>query len=97
MPTFHFGVVAFWFPHKKRRSFAVQGIGRVGVPQELRKEDLEDVDHVVHWRPCLVDDVETDGAGAICVSRRSLIDRVKGTGRTVHRCWGGISCSRSRC
>jgi hypothetical protein len=28
----------------------------------LWQEDLEDVDHVVHWRPGLVDDVEADGA-----------------------------------
>jgi hypothetical protein len=28
----------------------------------LGQEDLEDVDHVIHGRPCLVDDIEADGA-----------------------------------
>jgi hypothetical protein len=63
--TLYFGVVALGFSHEQRRSFAVQGVCGVGVSEELREEDFEDVDHVVHGRPGLVDDVEADGAGAV--------------------------------
>jgi hypothetical protein len=67
--TLHLRIVALRLPHQKSGSFAVQGIGRVGVPKKLRNEDFEDVNHVVHWRPCLVDDVETDRAGTVRVSK----------------------------
>jgi hypothetical protein len=43
----------------------------------LRDEDLEDVDHVVHGRPCLVDDVEAYRAGATCVSALSTDYRAR--------------------
>jgi predicted dinucleotide-utilizing enzyme len=32
----------------------------------LWQEDFEDVDHVVHRRPCLVDNVQTDAPAAVC-------------------------------
>lgn len=54
--------VALGLSHQQSGSLAVQGIGRVGIPQELRQEDLENVDHVEHRRPSLVDDVKADGA-----------------------------------
>jgi hypothetical protein len=57
--TPNFGVVCAWFPNQHGSSFAVERIGGVGVSQELREENLEDVDHIEHWRPGLVDDVET--------------------------------------
>jgi hypothetical protein len=31
----------------------------------LGQKDFEDVDHVEHGRPCLVDDVQADRAGTI--------------------------------
>lgn len=63
-PTFHFSVVGLGLAHEHGCCFAVERVGRVGVAEELREEDLEDVDHVVHGGPGLVDDVEADGAGA---------------------------------
>lgn len=56
----HFRVVALRFSHEKGGRFTVQGIGRIGIAEELRDEHLEDVNHIVHGGPCLVDDVETD-------------------------------------
>lgn len=35
------------------------------------EEDFEDVNHVVHGRPCLVDDVEADGARAADASAKA--------------------------
>lgn len=43
--------------HVERSGLAVQGIRRVGVGEQLREEALEDVEHLVHGRPCLVDHV----------------------------------------
>jgi hypothetical protein len=63
--TFDLGIVALGFPHQKRGCFTIKRVCGVGVSQELWEKDFEDVDHVVHWRPCLVDDVEADGAGAV--------------------------------
>ena len=40
-------IVLLWFPHEQRCRLAVERIGRVGIPQQLRQEHLEDVDHVV--------------------------------------------------
>ena len=62
--TLDFGIIALSIAHQQRRRFAVQRVGRVRVAQQLGQEDLEDVDHVEHGRPGLVDDVEADGAGA---------------------------------
>jgi hypothetical protein len=47
--TLHFRLIALGFSHEQSRSFSVQRIRRVRIPEELRKEDLEDVDHVEHW------------------------------------------------
>ena len=46
--TFDLDIICLWLFHQQRRRFAVQWIRRVGVSQKLWKEDLEDVDHVVH-------------------------------------------------
>lgn len=61
--TLHFDVVALRFPHQKRGCLAVEGVGRIGIPKQLRQEDLKYVDHVEHGRPSLVDDVEADRSG----------------------------------
>lgn len=53
-------VVPLRIPHQQRRRLTVQGVRRVWVAEELGKEDLEDVDHVEHGRPSLVDHVEAD-------------------------------------
>jgi hypothetical protein len=65
MHTFHLGIVALWLSHEKRRCLTVQGICWIWVSQKLWEEDFEDVDHVVHGRPCLVDDIEAHGTGAV--------------------------------
>jgi hypothetical protein len=66
-PTFDLHIVRLRVLHQQRRSLAIQRIGRIGIAQQLRQEDLEDVDHVVHRRPSLVDHVETD-------TTRELVD-----------------------
>lgn len=58
--TFHLSLIGLWLPHHQCCCFAIQRIGRIGIAEELRQEDLKDVDHVVHGRPGLVDDVQTD-------------------------------------
>jgi hypothetical protein len=65
VPTFNLHIVCLRILHQQRRSLSVQRIRRIGVSQQLRQEDLEDVDHVVHRRPSLVDDVETHAAGQL--------------------------------
>lgn len=55
-------VVSLGVAHEECCGLAVEGVGGVGVPQELGHEDLENVDHVKHRRPGLVDHVETDRA-----------------------------------
>ena len=63
--TFDLGLICLWIPHQQRRGFSVQRVGGVRVAEELWEEDFEDVDHVEHWGPGLVDDVEADGAAAV--------------------------------
>ena len=46
--TFDLDIVCLGLFHQQRRRLAVQWIRRVGVSQQLRQEDLKDVDHVVH-------------------------------------------------
>lgn len=65
MRTFDFRLVYLGLAHQERSSFAVQRIGGVRVAEELGQKDFEDVDHVEHGRPCLVDDVQADRAGTI--------------------------------
>ena len=62
--TLNLRLIALSVPHHQRRRLAIQRIRRVRVPQQLRQEDLENVHHVVHGRPGLVDDVEADAAGS---------------------------------
>lgn len=62
--TLHLGLVVLGIPQQQGGGLAVERVGRVRIAQELREEHLEDVDHVVHGRPGLVDDIEADGAGA---------------------------------
>lgn len=57
LPTPYFGVVALRIPKHQSGSLSVQGVRRVWVPQQVWQECLEDVDHVVHGRPRLVDDI----------------------------------------
>lgn len=61
--TFDLGIVACGISHEEGRGLAVEGVGRVGVAEELRQEDFKDVDHVKHGRPGLVDDIEAHGSG----------------------------------
>ena len=58
--TFDFLVVRLGVAHQQGSCLTIQGVRRVGVAQELREEDLEDVHQVEHRAPRLVDDVETD-------------------------------------
>ena len=60
--TFDLGVVALRLPHQQRGRLSIQRIGGVRVAQELGQEDLENVDHVEHGRPGLVDDVQAHRA-----------------------------------
>lgn len=64
VPTFDFDIVAFRFAYQQSGSFTVEGIGGVRISEKLWQEDFEDVDHIKHRRPGLVDHVETDGAGS---------------------------------
>jgi len=69
MPTFDFCLICLGLAHQECSGFAVQRIGGVRVAEELGQEDFEDVDHVEHGRPGLVDDVQADRAGSIaCIS-----------------------------
>lgn len=61
----HFGLVLFGFVQVESGSVAVQRVDGVRVGEQLRQERFEHVDQVVHGRPCLVDDVEADGAGCL--------------------------------
>jgi hypothetical protein len=75
-PTFDLHIVCLRILHQQRRSLSIQRIRRIGVSQQLRQEDLEDVDHVVHRRPSLVDDVETHAAGQLVdVGMEDAIDK----------------------
>ena len=62
MLTFHPRFVCFGISHKQCGSFSVEWVCWIWVAEELGKEDLEYVDHVKHWRPGLVDDVEANRA-----------------------------------
>lgn len=53
-----FGFVAFRLSHHQSCRLAIERVLRVRIPQQLGEEDFEDVDHVEHGRPCLVDNVE---------------------------------------
>lgn len=61
-PTPNFGLVILGFPNQQRSRLAIQGVRWIRVPQQLGQENLEDVDHVEHWRPSLVDDIQTHRA-----------------------------------
>lgn len=61
--TFDLDIVACGISHEEGRGLAVEGVGRVGVAEELRQEDFKDVDHVKHGRPRLVDNIEAHGSG----------------------------------
>lgn len=55
--TLYFRIVALGLSYQQGSGLSVQGVGRVRITKELREEDLEDVDHIEHGRPSLVDDV----------------------------------------
>jgi hypothetical protein len=75
-PTFDLHIIRLWILHQHRSSLSIQRIGRIGVSQQLRQKDLEDVDHIVHGRPSLVDDVETHAAGQLVdVGMEDAIDK----------------------
>ena len=63
--TLDFRIVALGLAHQQRGRLAVERVRRVGIPQELGQEDLENVDHIKHRRPGLVDHVQADGTGPI--------------------------------
>ena len=46
--TLDFRIVALGLSHKECSRFSIQWIGRVRIPEQLRDEDFEDVDHVIH-------------------------------------------------
>lgn len=50
-------VLIFVFKLQLRR-LGVQRVRRVRVQKQLGQKNVENVDEVVHWRPCLVDDVQ---------------------------------------
>ncbi|KAK6706262.1 hypothetical protein SNK03_010086 [Fusarium graminearum] len=56
--TFDFSIVALGFSYQQGCCFAVERVGRVGVSQKLGEEDLENVDHIKHGRPSLVNDIQ---------------------------------------
>lgn len=64
LPAFHPCIVTSRLSHQQRSSFAIQGVGRVRIPKELWQEDLENVDHVKHGRPGLVDNIKADRTGS---------------------------------
>ncbi len=66
--TFDFLLIHLGISHQKRRCLAVERIRWVGVSEELGQEDFEDIDHVEHGRPSLINDVEAYRAGTIIVS-----------------------------
>jgi hypothetical protein len=69
--TLNLQIVALGLPNHQGGGLAVEGVGGVGVAEQLGQEDLEDVDHIKHGRPCLVDDIQADGTGpALSVSVR---------------------------
>jgi hypothetical protein len=49
----------------KSSSLCIEGISGVGIQQELREENIKDVDQVKHGGPGLVDYVETHTARTI--------------------------------
>jgi len=61
--TFDLGIVARGISHEEGGGLTVEGVGRVRVAEKLREEDLEDVDHVKHGRPGLIDNIEAHGPG----------------------------------
>lgn len=62
--TSDFRLVDLSILHPGRRGLSIERIGRIWIGEKLRQEDLKYVDHVIHWRPCLVDDVQADGTGS---------------------------------
>lgn len=64
-PRFQFGhtfdprLIARLIPHQHSRSLSIQWIARIWITEQLWQKDFENVDHVEHWGPSLVDDVET--------------------------------------
>lgn len=58
--TLDLDIVRFSIPHQQGRRLAVEWVCRVRVAEQLRKEHFEDVDHVEHGGPGLVDDVQAD-------------------------------------
>ena len=96
-PTFDFLVVRLGVAHQQGSCLSIQGVRWVGVAQELREEDLEDVYQVEHRTPCLVDDVETDGSRP-AQKQMELPVSVFGPISwciflTCHQCWGGTADS----
>lgn len=58
--TFDFGIISLWFSHQKRSRLPIERVCGVWISEQLRQEDLEDVDHIEHWRPGLVDNIQAD-------------------------------------
>ena len=46
--TFNLRFISLWISHKQSGCFAIEGIRRIGVAQQLREEDFKDIDHVEH-------------------------------------------------
>ena len=65
MRTLDLSIIPLRLPHQQRRRLTVQRISRIRISEKLWEEDFEDVDHVEHGGPSLIDDIEADGAGQL--------------------------------
>jgi len=84
--TLDLSIVALGLPHKQSCSFSIEWVGRIWVSKELWEEDLEDIDHIEHRRPSLVDDIKTDRTRS---NGPSVIIPLYLKERTTRRCLGG--------
>lgn len=48
MGTFNFSIVCLGLSHQQSSRLSIQGIGWVGVPQQLWQKDLEDIYQIKH-------------------------------------------------
>lgn len=63
--TLDLALVALGLPQEQRSGFTVQGVGGVRISQQLGQKDFENVYHIEHRRPGLVDDVQANRPRAV--------------------------------
>jgi hypothetical protein len=56
--TFDFLLIRSSISHIQTCSFRIQRIRRIRIQQQLRQEDSENIDQVVHGTPCLIDYIQ---------------------------------------